>query len=79
LKTPLARRYPNNWKGANSKPAHRQGPAGNIVDEAKALKSDPIVIGARARHFATTHALAGVLGRVLVDDPCPVLTTSTYE
>jgi nucleotide-binding universal stress UspA family protein len=49
-------------------------PAENIVDVAKALKSDLIVMGARTVHFATTHAPTGVLGQVLADAPCPVLT-----
>jgi nucleotide-binding universal stress UspA family protein len=51
-----------------------KSPANNIVDVAKALKSDLIVMGARTAHFATTHVPAGVLGQVLSDAPCPVMT-----
>ena len=51
-----------------------RSPAENIVDVAAALKSDLIVMGARTIHFATTHMPAGVLGQVLADAPCPVLT-----
>ena len=51
-----------------------KSPAENIVDVAKALKADLIVMGARTVHFATTHMPAGVLGQVLSDAPCPVLT-----
>jgi nucleotide-binding universal stress UspA family protein len=54
-----------------------KSPAENIVDVARALKCDLIVMGARTVHFATTHALAGVLGQVLADAPCPVLTIAT--
>jgi len=50
-----------------------KSPAENIVDVAKALKSDLIVMGARTVHF-TTHMPAGVLAQVLADAPCPVLT-----
>jgi len=51
-----------------------KSPAMNIVDVATALKSDLIVMGARTTHFATSHMPAGVLGQVLADAPCPVLT-----
>jgi nucleotide-binding universal stress UspA family protein len=51
-----------------------KSPSENIVDVANALKSDLIVMGARTTHFATTHMPAGVLGGVLADAPCPVLT-----
>jgi nucleotide-binding universal stress UspA family protein len=51
-----------------------RNPAENIVDVAKALKADLIVMGARTVHFASTHMAAGILGRVLADAPCPVLT-----
>ena len=54
-----------------------RSPAENIVDVAKALRSDLIVMGARSVHFATTHMPAGVLGQVLADAPCPVLTLGT--
>jgi nucleotide-binding universal stress UspA family protein len=52
-------------------------PAANIVDVAKTLKSDLIVMGARMTHFAGTHLPAGILGQVLADAPCPVLTIGT--
>jgi nucleotide-binding universal stress UspA family protein len=51
-----------------------KSPANNIVDVARTLKSDLIVMGARTVHFANTHAPAGVLGQVLADAPCPVMT-----
>ncbi|MBV8115837.1 MAG: universal stress protein [Silvibacterium sp.] len=51
-----------------------KSPADNIVDVAKAVKSDLIVMGARTTHFASTHMPAGVLAQVLADAPCPVLT-----
>jgi len=54
-----------------------KSPAENIVDVAKALKSDLIVMGARTVQFATTHMATGVLGQVLADAPCPVLTIAT--
>lgn len=49
-------------------------PGENIVDVAKALKSDLIVMGARIVQFASTRMSAGVLGQVLADARCPVLT-----
>jgi nucleotide-binding universal stress UspA family protein len=54
-----------------------KSPAENIVDVAKALRSDLIVMGARTVHFATTHIAAGILAQVLADAPCPVLTIAT--
>jgi nucleotide-binding universal stress UspA family protein len=54
-----------------------RSPAENIVGVAFALMSDLIVMGARPAHFTTTHAPAGVLGQVLADAPCPVLTIAT--
>jgi nucleotide-binding universal stress UspA family protein len=51
-----------------------RSPAENIVDVAKALKADLIVMGARTVHFASTHMAASILDRVLADAPCPVLT-----
>lgn len=49
-------------------------PAANIVDIAKAIKSDLIVMGAKAATFGADHLPAGVLIQVLVNAPCPVLT-----
>ncbi|HZD47715.1 MAG TPA: universal stress protein [Silvibacterium sp.] len=54
-----------------------KSPAENIVDVARTLKSDLIVMGAKASHFTTTHMPAGVLAQVLIDAPCPVLTLRT--
>jgi nucleotide-binding universal stress UspA family protein len=57
-------------------PLSGRSPAENIVDVAKALKVDLIVMGARTVHFASTHMAAGILGEVLADAPCPVLTVA---
>ncbi len=54
-----------------------KSPAENIVDVAKSLKSDLIVMGARTGQFTTTHMPAGVLGQVLAGASCPVLTIAT--
>jgi len=51
--------------------------ADNIIDVARTLKPDLIVMGARSSPFSTTHLPAGVLARVLMDAPCPVLTIAT--
>jgi nucleotide-binding universal stress UspA family protein len=54
-----------------------RSPADNIVDVARTLKPDLIVMGARNAIFDVTHLPAGVLVQVLVDAPCPVLTISS--
>jgi nucleotide-binding universal stress UspA family protein len=48
--------------------------AANIVDVARTLKTDLIVLGAKTAKFGTDHLRAGVLAQVLIDAPCPVLT-----
>jgi len=51
-----------------------RSPAVNIVDVAKALKSDLMVMGAKTATFGADHLPAGVLAELLVNAPCPVLT-----
>jgi len=53
-----------------------KGPAAKIIDVARTLKPDLIVMGAKASNFSSTHLPAGVLAQVLADAPCPVLTIS---
>ena len=54
-----------------------RSPATNIVDVARTLKPDLIVMGAKASNFGMSHLRSGVVGKVLTDAPCPVLTIST--
>lgn len=55
-------------------PLAGKSPAENIVDVARNLKPDLLIMGAKAVNFNVTHLPAGVLAQVLVDAPCPVLT-----
>jgi nucleotide-binding universal stress UspA family protein len=53
------------------------GLATNIVDVAKTLRADLIVMGAKSGMFGADHLPAGVLPQVLIDARCPVLTIHT--
>ena len=48
--------------------------ADNIVDVARTLKADLIVMGAKSSPPGATHLAPGVLAKVLAEAPCPILS-----
>jgi nucleotide-binding universal stress UspA family protein len=48
--------------------------ADNIVDVARTLKADLIVMGAKSSPPRATHLASGVLAKVLAEAPCPILS-----
>jgi nucleotide-binding universal stress UspA family protein len=54
--------------------ASGRGPAAEIVDEAREMRADLIVMGAGRSFEASTHTWDSTLSKVLREAPCPVLS-----